>query len=363
VRHTFFAGLLGMALFTSSCGHTEASPSPAVTDAVMRAIHNYGHDHQSLLFPGSSDKPEETDAAYSAHISIILVQEDFAQLEKIARQNRIEKGRLVGGVWTTLGFYNATGMPVFVGAPKDSDYTQHIARLKRWITAYPDSTAARLSLAYLYLNYASVARGSGFADTVSDSQWSVFYSRDAQAKAILLEASSLKEKDPFWYQAMQLVAHDEGWNKRDARELFNQAVAFEPGYYHYYREYARYLLPQWYGKPGDIQAFAEETAKRVPEPDGSMLYFQIISSLACYCRQAMEDLPHVSYPILRQGYANLTRFYGSSNLTANRFAFMASTFKDKPSAHDAFAVIVTMDSDIWYTKDIFDNSRDWANAP
>jgi len=70
----------------------------------MRAIHNYGHDHQSLLFPGSSDKPEETDAAYSAHISIILVQEDFAQLEKIARQNRIEKGRLVGGVWTTLAW-------------------------------------------------------------------------------------------------------------------------------------------------------------------------------------------------------------------------------------------------------------------
>jgi len=42
---------------------------------------------------------------------------------------------------------------------------------------------------------------------------------------------------------------------------------------------------------------------------------------------------------------------------------MATTFEDKPSAQEAFAAIVTMDSDIWYSKDVFDNSRDWANSP
>jgi len=85
-----------------------------------------------------------------------------------------------------VGFYDDTGMPIFVGAPNDSDYNQHIARLKKWITAYPDSTTARLSLAHLYLNYASVARGSGFADTVSDSQWKLFFSRAAQAEVLLV---------------------------------------------------------------------------------------------------------------------------------------------------------------------------------
>ncbi len=64
-----------------------------------------------------------------------------------------------------------------------------------------------------------------------------------------------------------------------------------------------------------------------------------------------------------QGYTNLTRLYGTTNLIANRFAFMATTFEDKPSAQEAFAAIVTMDSDIWYSKDVFDNSRDWANSP
>jgi hypothetical protein len=44
---------------------------------------------------------------------------------------------------------------------------------------------------------------------------------------------------------MQLVSHNEGWNKTQARELFDQAVAFEPSYYRYYSEYSRYLQPQW----------------------------------------------------------------------------------------------------------------------
>ena len=97
---------------------------------------------------------------------------------------------------------------------------------KEWIAAYPDSTALRISLAYLYLNYSWLARGSGFANSVFESQWSLFKSRNAQAKAILFEAGALKEKDPFWYEATQLVAHDEGWDQAYVHELFDQSVGF-----------------------------------------------------------------------------------------------------------------------------------------
>ena len=82
----------------------------------------------------------------------MLVQEDFAQLEKIAQQNQIEKGRLLGGVWKTFAFYNGTGKPASAGTATDSDYAAQIARVKKWIAAYPDSPTPRISLAYLYLN-------------------------------------------------------------------------------------------------------------------------------------------------------------------------------------------------------------------
>jgi hypothetical protein len=354
---------LGLALIASSCGHTEASASPVEMDALMKTIHEYGLHHSGSVPSGSSTKPDETDDRYIPYINNLLAQEDFAQLEKIARQNRTGKGRLIGGYWKNHEFFLATGDLSSYGQPEDSDYRRQIDRLKKWIAAYPESIAARISLANLYSYYASFARGPGSADSVSDSQWRLVHERNALAKELLIEAARLKERDPEWYSVMQQIAQDEGWDKTQARELLGQAVAFEPGYYHFYRNYAQYLLPQWYGEPGDIQAFAEEASGRLPEPDSSILYFQIVSSLACYCRQAMEDLPHASWPKIRQGYTNLNRLFGTTNLIANRFAFVAVTFKDKPAAHEAFAAIASMDLGIWYSKVVFDNSRDWASAP
>ena len=328
----------------------------------MRAVREYGRGHQSLLAPGSAEKPDQPDEAYSAHIQNILVQEDFAQLEEIARQNRVEKARLLGGVWKTWAFYNGTGWPVSEAAPKEPDWQRHITTLKKWVAVYPNSTIARLSLAYLYVNYSWVARGGGFADSITDAQWKLFYERNAQAKALAMEAGSFKDKDPFWYELMQLVAHNEGWSQPDVREVFDHAVSFEPGYYHYYAEYAHYLQPQWYGKPGDVQAFAEETSSHVPEPDGSMLYFWIMSSRACYCQEALRDMPQASYAKLKAGYGNVTRLYGVSNLTANRFAFMATTFNDQAAARGAFASVEKMDPGIWMEPSVFENSRHWANT-
>jgi hypothetical protein len=363
LRIVCFLEFLILALVASACGRTKASLSPVSADVVMDIVHDYGREHQQPLSPPSPTKPDETDDKYEAHIRNLLFQEDFAQLETIAQQNRVEKGRLIGGYWKTYEFFVATGYPASSGELKDSDYQFQIAIVKKWIGAYPNSAAAHISLANLYGYYASFGRGPGFAESVSDAEWQSFNERTALAKQSLIEAARLKERDPEWYASMQRVAHHEGWDKPRARELLSQAVAFEPGYYHFYRLHAEYLLPQWHGQPGDIQAFAEEISSRLPEPDSSMVYFQIVSSLACYCRQATEALPHTSWPKIRQGYANLTGLYGTTNIIANRFAFMATTFKDKPSAHEGFSGIVSMEPGIWYTKEIFESSRDWATSP
>ncbi len=329
----------------------------------MQVVHDYGRGHQSPPFPASDALPDETDEKYSAHITSFFVQGDFAQLEKIAQQNRKEKGRLIGGVWKTNAFFNAVSFPVHTGELKDSDYQLQIATVKKWVAAYPDSATPRIALASTYSNYGSFARGTGYANTVSNSQWKIYRASTARAKQALLEAAQLKDRDPQWYELMQGVAHDEGWDKDHAHDLLEQAVAFQPGYYHYYRLYSTYLLPQWYGEIGDIQAFAEQTAAHHPEPESSMFYFDIISTLACYCKQDLEDLPKTSWPTLKQGYAGIQQHYGISDLEANRFAFMAYIFKDKAAAHEAFDSVVTYKPDIWYSKDVFANARDWASSP
>ena len=319
---------------------------------------------QSLLSQANTEKPDQTDISYSAHIRSLLFQEDFGTTrEKSPNKIASSEGRLIGGVWKVAGFYDGTGAPVDEGATLDSAWQDLLAKLQKWQAAFPDSATVRLSLAYFYVNYAWSARGTGLANTVEDDQWKLFNERNARAKSTLLTAATLKEKDPFWYQLMQLVARNEGWDKAAARELFDQAIAFEPGYYHYYIEQSHFLLPQWYGEPGEIQALADETLRRVPEPDGSMLYFWVYSSEVCYCQEGMKTLGHAEYPKLRQGYANINKFYGLSNLNANRFAFMASVRLDKPLAQEAFASVTRMDEDIWQSEQTFEEIRAWANAP
>jgi hypothetical protein len=246
---------------------------------------------------------------------------------------------------------------------KDSDYQFQFRRIEKWIAADPRSSAARISLALAYTNYATFARGDGTADTVSSAQWGLYRERTALAKDALLAAARLNERDPHWYEAMQQVAFREEWNHAHARELLDQAVAFEPSYYHYYREYADYLEPQWFGAAGAISAFAEEASSRLPEPDCSILYFRIVSSLACNCAPEVAELPGVSLPKFRTGYENVQRLYGFSNLNANRYAFVAYTLKDKPSAQQALASVTTMEDEVWWVPRTFEAARTWASTP
>jgi hypothetical protein len=107
----------------------------------------------------------------------------------------------------------------------------------------------------------------------------------------------------------QQIALAQNWDKQQARELFDQATAFAPRFYHFYREYANFLLPKWYGEEGETQAFAEEASSHLPDPDGSILYFEIASLLACQCDKARDSLEGMSWPRVN-GLAQRCRLSG-----------------------------------------------------
>jgi hypothetical protein len=189
-----------------------------------------------------------------------LAQKDYDSLERAARKARMAKTRLSRGVWKLYVFYEAVSEPSARGPATEEDWTSHIATLKSWGSTRPESATARIALAEAYENYADKARGSGYANTVSEDGWKLYGERNELAASTLAEAAKLKEKCPYWYEAVQDLAIAQGWDKSQARKLFEEAAAFEPTYYHYYREYANFLLPKWYGEPGEAEAFAEEVS-------------------------------------------------------------------------------------------------------
>ena len=163
--------LCGVSLAIVSCGHTQAAPSVPIS-SVMQTIREYGRAGQPSTggakqtpHPATlvSDSVYDLDGPYQAHIAAILAQNDYAQLEREAQQVRGSKSRLQGGVWKLFGFYEGVGKPSAGDSASDSDWGAHLASVKRWIVAFPNSATAQIALADSYVNYAWAARGNGFA--------------------------------------------------------------------------------------------------------------------------------------------------------------------------------------------------------
>ena len=143
-------------------------------------------------------------------------------------------------------------------------------------------------------------------------------------------------------------------------QLFERAIAFEPSYYHFYKEYATYLLPKWAGEPGDAEAFAEESYKRIGGKQGAFVYFEIAGTIYCDCSDQPKPL-QMSWTRIQEGYAYMAETYGTSNLKRNRMALLAFQAGDRAVAREMFAQICDQwNPDTWRSKAHFEQVRAWA---
>ena len=313
--------------------------------------------------PLASTGGVDADDIYKARIQHYFNLRNLDQIDREAHEARVGKVRFPGGVWKVYVVYLGVTKPVDGDAATEAEWKIHMDGVKVWASVRPESVTAQLALAESYVNYAWFARGSGYSDSVTDEGWKLFQDRVETAQSILLKAARLKEKCPFWYEVMQHVALAQGWDKSLARELMEQAVQFEPDYYAYYREFAYYLEPKWYGAKGEADAFAEEISNRVGGKEGAFLYFEIASLLTCQCGQDPTHMKYLSWPKIKEGYAALGELYGLSNLKRNRYAYMASRVGDKATTREAIAEIGdNWVQETWYSHDRYQAVAAWAEG-
>jgi hypothetical protein len=370
-RPLSFHFALALILAGTGCAARRTSSLPS-GNVVLDVIHAYGQGPHGSEVATASKRPVgaaiatvETDADESAYIhciTMLLYNRNFAELEREAQDARVGKGRFVGGVWKLFDFYVAVSGSPLAGNYQEKDFVGLNLLLREWGAAEPQSASAQIALAEMYTNWGAHARGNGSADTVTQDGWKFYKLRAEISKGILVKAAQLDEKCPYWYEAMQHVAMAEGWDKSQARDLLEQAVQFEPGFYHFYREYALYLEPRWYGEAGEAGSFAKEISNRVGGEEGAFLYFEVASLLTCQCSADPTEMANLSWPKIKEGYAALNRLYGVSDLKLNRFAYMAYLAGDEDAAREAFAKI----GDRWVpepwgtSKEQFENAKAWA---
>jgi hypothetical protein len=356
--------LLGGCIFAASCKTEKPHPKPGETIYVDYAL----NDPRVRVVPGKLEQPVapkvDEEEPYQSEIESYLDQGDFDRLDEEAHQARVGKTRFTGGAWKLYSLYFAVTTLPEEEPVDDSNWNLRLDKLKAWVTANPESVTAQIALADAYVNYGWYVRGTGYANTVAPGQWELFEQRAMLARAILEKASQLSEKCPYWYEAMQHVAQAQGWKKSEARELMEQAVSSEPGYYYFYREYARYLDPRWYGGDGEVEAFADEISSRVGGKEGAFLYFEIASLLTCQCGSSPTHMKKLSWPKIQEGYEALDQLYGVSSLKRNRFANMAYLAADRAVTQKVLLQIGDdWDEQTWASKDHFEDVREWAVGP
>ena len=296
---------------------------------------------------------------YASAVRSMLAKKEFDKLDCVADVIRSGKERFPGGSWKIHIFYLGLASPAqYPLHATGEDWETLINQLRDWVSARPESVTSHVALGSAYLQYAWQARGSGYANSVSDSGWKLFHDRTADGKRILEEASTLPTKCPEWYLAMQTVAQNESWSADQARALFEKAFRFEPGYYYYAQMFANYLLPKWSGDKGDTERFAGEIANRVGGDQGNFLYFRMARYMLCECD---DDNPELSWPRIAKGYEAMDKLYGASMEDLNWIASFAAQKGDAIVANNAMARIGDQwDPKRWKNKAEFDSWNKWA---
>lgn len=261
---------------------------------------------------------------------------------------------LAGGFWKIRTFYGGL-------RPKnntDEEYNNHFERLNRWKEKFPDSITPRVAIADAWQMYAEEARGGGYSDTVTDEGRKLFIERMRNSEQELLEAKGLAERCPYWYVAMMELAKAQGWNFNDYEALYQEAIAFEPDFYYFYRAMAMYLLPRWYGEEGQWESYLEQISRE----KGVVIYYLTVSHFVLNVGEIQFDRTKISWEKSKQGFEELKRTYGVEKQRLNEFAKFSSLANEFTTANEIFNEIgEDWDKEVWKSKGMFDTFRSIAN--
>ncbi|HEX7261414.1 MAG TPA: hypothetical protein VF258_06330 [Luteolibacter sp.] len=280
----------------------------------------------------------------------------YAELEALADDLRSSKAKFRAGTWKIAHFYAAQDCR---DEEPESMWRLHEQIHKEWEAKFPKSITARVSHARFMVDYAWQARGSDYADKVTEEGWRLFRERLAQARALLDESKSLAPC-PMWWNTRLKVALGQNEKPAAYEALFQEAKKSEPQFFPFDLSRAYYLLPRWHGEPGDWEAAAE---KEIERQDGLGFegYARVVTEQARFYDNVFKQ-SKASWSKTKKGFDEMHIRYPDSKEILNTYCRMAYFAGDRVQAKKLFGEIGNDKVDgAWRKKgDEFGRARAWA---
>jgi len=280
----------------------------------------------------------------------------FDELDALAAQIRAERARFDNGSWKIFQFYES----LICRPDKPESMWQLHARIhEKWDAAKPRSITAQVAHANFFSDYAWHARGTGYSKTVTKEGWRLFAERLAKAREFLDKSVDFEPKCPMWWRVGMTVAKSQQWNRDEFEKLFDEAKAFEPQFWAYDVAKAEYLLPRWYGQPGEWEYTATLEIDR-PKGLGLETYARVVEALHGYYKNVFRET-HASWPQTRDGFELMRQRYPDSIAILSAYCHLACLAEDRLVTRKLFDELDgRLVADIWGNQQNFRRCRNWA---
>lgn len=137
-------------------------------------------------------------------------------------------------------------------------YMEAIQLLKAWTKLHPDNQEAWIKLKDIDVKWAWVARGDGWADSVTPEGWRLMKERMKDAVTAGEQAASLAFGDCRVWSKMLSLGNGAEFDKPRMQGYFNKMFQLNPYRTQGYETYLEYLKPKWSGSVDEMTAFAEK---------------------------------------------------------------------------------------------------------
>jgi hypothetical protein len=124
---------------------------------------------------------------------------------------------------------------------------------------WKDTSFALLAKGRAYLTYGWIARGGGYADTVSENGWQLLKERLQIAADALEAAWAANPQDPSICLEMMHVELGQGEGRARLETWFKRGMKLNPSSYDIWGAKVEYLRPRWYGSIPEMISFGWES--------------------------------------------------------------------------------------------------------
>lgn len=138
---------------------------------------------------------------------------------------------------------------------------------RNWVKAQPGSAFAHFALGQALTHAAWKARGSGYANTVSEAGWRDFRKHLEEAERVLLRGCALDRTQAEGFSQLIWVNLGLGQPLEEARRSFDAAVAITPDHWDAHMGYLTACTAKWGGSDDEMFDFAYERAELRPRGD------------------------------------------------------------------------------------------------